>query len=135
MLKFIPKTIEIIFGITFIIILLSCNFNEKTYNLSQEFNLKKGEVIRISQTNLRITMKGAGHDITESGENAYCSLELNYNENYSDREVYLGHSVRYDKYSVEIIAVDEKGGAMGSDPFANTNCTIIVRRENREVDK
>lgn len=120
---------NLVWVFAFLLIVLNCKFNEKTFDLNKKFNIKKDEVIRVNQTNLRVKLLGAGHDITESGGSSYCNIELNYNENYFVNEVYVGNSAEYYKYIVEVIAVDERGDAKGSDPFANTNCTFLVKRK------
>ena len=86
---------------------MSCNFNAKTFDLNQEFNLNKDEIAKIADTNLQIRMIGAGHEISESGGNVYCKIELNYNGETLEREVNLGSSAKYAGLEVKITAVDE----------------------------
>lgn len=101
----------------------------KTFELNKEFNLKKNETAQISETELKIKMLGAGHDISESGETPYCKIEVSYKGKTSEREVSIRDEAGFGDLLIDVTKVDEQGGAKGSDPFANTNCSFLVKRK------
>lgn len=120
---------NILFNIAFCVILTGCMLFAKTVELNKEFNLKKDQVAKVSGTDLKIKMLGAGHDISESGETPYCNIEISYKGKTSEREVNIRDEAKVGDLLIDVKKVDERGDAKGSDPFANTNCTFLIKRK------
>lgn len=102
-----------------------------TPKVDESFTLKKNESKQVGK--FTVKMLNVGHTIKQSGHSVYANLEISGNGKVEKPTLEVGEEIPLGDMFLQLNAVSETTNPKLSDPFSNTNCTLIIKDKPKTI--